>query len=637
MTAAPQPTYEFGSYRLEPGEARLSRAGDPVRLPPKALELLVALVRRAGHVVTKEELLAEVWPDAVVEEGNLAVNMSTLRKVLDEEAGRTYIETVPKRGYRFVAPVRSVSLDASSSLPTTAQHEDMQLTKAHEDKQPLRVLRGPSWLPDKPRLMVAGVGLVITLGVVAYSALRPPAEPPASVSSLLVMPFSAIEAGVDQAHLGMGMSDALNTRLAAIRALRVPPTAALRANEEPFAAADRLRVDAVLTGSLQRDGDRLRVTAQLSRAADRRQMWAARFDEKFTDIFAVQDAMAERIAASLLSELSDTERSALRRRETTSSEAYDLYLRGRAQWSRRSPTSIRQAIAMYRDATRIDPQFALAYAGLADAYAITASGLPGRTRFPLAKAAAATALRLDDRLAEAHTALAFVTYKADWNWASSEREFVRALELDPDYPLARHWYAEMLGLIGRPEESAVQFERARELDPWSAAVRADYARMLTRAGKAEQAIRLVDEGLAIDANEFRLHRERALALVALRRDAEAFEHLLRYRSLSGSAAEDVASLREAYDRGGLRGYRLRDIEILRRQLKAGGTWPFGLATGLAIAYGAAADREASLEWLTRSVDQLEDGALGMLVNHEYDFMRGDPRFQALVKRVGFPD
>lgn len=621
MSGTPR-VFEFGPFRLEPAESRLTKNGAPVPITPKALELLVALVARSGSLVTKDELVAEVWPDTFVEEGNLAVNMTRLRQALNDESGQTYIETVPKKGYRFVAKVRLP--DAESSVPSLVEP-------------------APAVSPSRPRPAAAygwSTGLALLLVVVIgtiYNLPRTQATRETdTVQSLVVTRFTSIADAAGQGHLELGIPDALTTRLASLRQLRVPPTAVLRANEDPFATAARLGVDAVLTGSVQRNGDHLRVTAQLSRTGDRSQLWAGRFDQPFTDIFSVEDALAERIASSLITNLSSTERASLRRRETPNAAAYELYLKGRELWNRRTPESIRSAISLYQDAIALDSGFVLAHAGLADAYSITASGLPGLTRYPLARAAARKAVELDDNSADAHNALAFVTYKSEWKWADAEREFTRAIELNPNLVLARHWYAEMLGLIGRYDDAETQFKRARELDPLSVAVRVDYARMQTRRGRLNDSLQLVEEGLSVNPAELRLYRERSLALIAMGREAEGVESLLRYRTLAGTAPDDLTLLRKAWTDGGLREYRLKEVEILRRQLKAGGTWPYGLATALAIAYGTLGDREQTIEWLTRCADTLEDGALGMKQGREYDFIRDDPKFQALYKRLGFP-
>lgn len=627
ITNALRVTFEFGPFTLEPHESRLTKAGAAVPITPKALELLVVLVTRAGHLVTKEELVAAVWPNTFVEEGNLAVNMTRLRQALHDESGVSHIETVPRRGYRFVAPVREIG--AAPSLPAAP-------TPPAVGSQPVATPTSPPVeTPSRlPRLWMAAAAVTALLGL-TYTLWPATPDSSGAVQSLVVTRFTSI-ATTDQPHLEFGIPDALTTRLATLRQLRVPPTAAVRAGEEPFVTATRLGVDAVLTGSVQRDGDHLRVTAQLSRVSDRSQLWAGRFDQPFTDIFAVEDALAERIASSLITNLSSTERASLRRRETPNAAAYELYLKGRELWTRRTPESIRSAIVLYQEAIALDSGFVLAHAGLADAYSITASGMPGLTRYPLARAAARRAVELDDSSAEAHNALAFVTYKSEWKWAEAEGHFKRAVELNPNLVLARHWYAEMLGLIGRYDDAEVQFRRARELDPMSVALRVDFARMLTRRGRTADSMQLIEEGLAVNPAELRLYRERALALFATGRDQEGVENLIRYRTLAGTSADDLALLRQALAEGGVRGYRLQEIEIFRRQVRAGGTWPYGLATALAIGYATLGDRENTLQWLERCADTLEDGVMGIKQGPEYDFLRADPRFQALYRRLNFP-
>ena len=223
----------------------------------------------------------------------------------------------------------------------------------------------------------------------------------------------------------------------------------------------------MLTGSLQREGDRLRVTAQLSRASDRRQIWAQQYDEKFTDIFAIEDAIAGRVATSLVTDISLRDRATLTRRETRNPDAYDLYLRARDQWALRTAATVRTSIRMYQQAIAIQADFALAYAGLADSYNLAVSGIAPLTRAPLAKAAAERALALDPLSAEAHTALAFQDYKFEWKWKEADREFRRAIELNPRYTLAHHWYGEFLKLLMRHDESIREFRKAMELDPFS--------------------------------------------------------------------------------------------------------------------------------------------------------------------------
>ena len=333
--------------------------------------------------------------------------------------------------------------------------------------------------------------------------------------------------------------------------------------------------------------------------------------------------------------ISDAERARLRPRETSDPQAYELYLQGRQLWERRTPETIRTAIATLTRATERDPNFARAHAWLANAYAITASGLRPTERFPIAKAEALKAIALDDRLADGHNALAFLAYKADWNWALAEREFKRAIDLDPTFVLARHWYGEYLALLDRPDEALEQYRVARELDPQSVPLRAAQAAVLTRTGQANVALQLIDEGLQKDPLEWRLYSARVAALRALGRSQEALEDELKHRQFSGASVEEIAGLREAYRKAGFVGLKRQDIAVLKRQLQAGRPLPFGVASALAADYGDVGDAAATLEWLERATDLREDAPLLMKVLPQYGFLRSDARFEALMARVGF--
>jgi serine/threonine-protein kinase len=458
---------------------------------------------------------------------------------------------------------------------------------------------------------------------------------PSQVRSLVVMPMQSFAADPDQAHLEAGIAEAIVSRLVGLPQLRVPPSAAVRATEDPFEAAHRLGVDAVLTGSVQRSGDELRITAQLTRTLDKTQIWASRFDEPFTDIFRVEDTIAERIAASILTTLSSKDRAALTRRETQNPEAYDLYLRAREQWSRRSPESIRTAIRMYQDTIALDPKFALAYSGLADCYNISVSGLTPVVRHPLAREAAEQAVALDPRSGEAHNSLAFMRYKFEWRWADAEREFARAIELAPNYVLARHWFAEYLGLIGHFPESIAQYRRALELDPLSIPIRVDFLPVLTFAGRISEARAVLDEGYRVDPNSARLPGAAFQTLVADGREAEAIESELRGQLLLGVPQAEIDAQRQVYRTGGIRAWRRKRVESLLAQLRQGSpqTPGVGVATRLAMSYADEGNREETLRWLAKGIDLGEDAPLHMM-QPPYDFVRGDPRFQALIHRVG---
>jgi TolB-like protein len=361
---------EFGPYRID-GRRRLVWKGETLLdVPPKAAELLAVLASEAGQVVPKEELLRRVWPDTFVEEANLSVNVSILRKALGDQAdGRPWIQTVPRRGYRFLGAVR---------------------------------------------------------------------VPAAAPRSLAVLPFRSL--GGDEADdaLGLGMADALITRLAGTGRVAVRPTGTIRRfaglDVDPSDAGRQLGVDAVLDGRLQRSGTRLRLTLQLVPTTGGAPLWAERFDEEMTHLFAVEDKVAERVAVSLVAELSPEERQRLGRRQTESLGAYQAYCRGRFFWGRFSRPWVEKAMLSFHEATALDPRYALPHAGLADAFLVAgfAGALAPREAWALAGESCRKALALDDRLPEPHVSAGFLRLLQEWDWDGAERELRRASELAPE-------------------------------------------------------------------------------------------------------------------------------------------------------------------------------------------------------------
>ncbi|HEY7855490.1 MAG TPA: protein kinase, partial [Terriglobales bacterium] len=424
-----------------------------------------------------------------------------------------------------------------------------------------RLRRAPFW---RGAMIASACAFLIALATMSFFIVRrwrSAAAPASAGTSLLVMPLEAL-GSPDAAHLEDGMSNAIITRLSGIPALRVPPAAAIRSHEDPFDAARRLGVAEVLTGTVQRQGRRLRVTAQLSRVSDGGEIWAQQFDQNFTDIFTIQDTIAQKVAQSLLTQLAPADRSRLTRHEATNTDAYDLYLRARDQWALRSPVSIQTAIAMYRQAIAIEPNFALAYAGLADCYNLAASGMAPLRREPLARAAAERAIALDPSSAEAHTALAFLDYKFDWNWRGADAEFHRAIALDPNDALAHHWYGEMLHLEMRHTEALRQFQLAVALDPYSLPVRFDDVHALLNAGRVADARAMVESMRPLGPDSYSVLEADGEVLLAEGHVAGAVSQFIRTRQGPGTNVTVLNNLRSGFANGGLAGYYRAQLPVL---------------------------------------------------------------------------
>jgi TolB-like protein/Flp pilus assembly protein TadD len=590
-------------------------------------------VTRAGDVLGTVDYMAPEQAagsavDARVDLYSLTVVFyEMLTGELPRELGSSFGTDGSKKGRgRLPAPVLRLVRRGVASDPAKRYQTAQELQRDLEALRP--VLARPR---KRIWLLGAAAAAVFTLATGIYFAART-TNSIGGVRSVVVMPLTAL-GPADQSHLEGGMTEAIITRLMGLQQIRVPPAAAIRAKEDPFEAARRLGADAVLTGSVQRAGDRLRVTAQLSRASDRRQIWAQQYDETFTGVFGIQDAIAQRVAASLVKEVSSRDRATLTHHEALNTDAYDLYLRAREQWALRTPATIRLAIRMYKEAIAIQPDFALAYAGLADSYNLAVSGMAPLERAPLAKAAAIKAVALDPECAEAHTALAFLDYKFEWKWDEADREFRRAIELNPRYTLAHHWYGEFLKLLMRHDDSIREFRKAVELDPFSIPVRYDFVLALLNARRVAEARALVNETAAIDPVSTRVLTAEAEVLAAEGKPDEAVEKRFRSRLLGGESETEINMLRAVYRAGGQHAVYERLLGLSLAHAKPGPP-PVYFSTNLADLYARLGDREKTLFWLKKAMDLDEDAPL-LMKTHLYDALRQDPEFIALEKRVGF--
>jgi serine/threonine-protein kinase len=526
-----------------------------------------------------------------------------------------------------------------------ADHADARYQSAGELASDLESARRAALATRRTgstRLLAAAAIIVAasTGGLWLHSTLTSP-----DLGSVTVLPFTVLDqARTDQAYLSLALADAVSSRLEQARDIAVVPAATSRyfagSSRSPTDVGRELRVAAVVTGSLVHDNDRVQVTAQVLRVSDGEPLWRGRFDEAYADVFAVQDRVAEQIIATLALDVEDDAWSRIRRRETRDSAAYDLYARAREQWTRRTPDSIRRAIALFERALEIDDHFPLAYAGLANAYALTASGLLPEERFLKARQAALRALALDEGLAEAHNALAFISYKWEWNWEAAERQFRRAIELQPTYALAHHWLAEYLSVVGRHDEALAEFAVARNLDPYSIPVRVDHAAALVRANRPADAVPILQDAIREAPTVAALHNRLYSALLRLGRVDEAFESFLRSQLLSGATESDADQVRGLYERGGFREVWRRDLHHLLEVADTGQSHGFysrlSIAASIAMTYALLGDRDEALAWLEESTRRRDDGPLTMRTMWYWDPFRDDARFKAMEQALGMP-
>ena len=404
--------YEFGPFSIDAAERVLIRDGQVVQLTPKAFDLLLVLVENTGHLVEKDELMRILWPDTFVEEANLTNNISLLRKALAVDTAHQYIETVARRGYRFVAEVAE-SVEAPTEL-ILEERNRLRLT-LEEGDNPESVVEVSRRTEEGKRfkwLPVVAVAVALAIAYAAYYFWPKHEAPQQPIKSIAVLPLKPLVAESRDEALEMGMADTLIMRLSNLGQITVRPLSAVRRytdlEQDAVRAGRELGVESVLEGNIQRSGDQVRVRVRLVRVADGRPLWASQFDEKVTSVFAAQDSISEQVAHFLAVKLTGEEREQLAKRYTANAEAYQAYVRGRYVWSKRTHESLERAIEYFKQAIAIDPQYALAYAGLADTYnALGGLGFFSQKEVsPKGREMAKKALELDDNLAEAHCSLA---------------------------------------------------------------------------------------------------------------------------------------------------------------------------------------------------------------------------------------
>jgi TolB-like protein/DNA-binding winged helix-turn-helix (wHTH) protein/Flp pilus assembly protein TadD len=626
-----KPIYRFGPFRLDTNEHVLLRETEVMPVGPKGYETLLALVEGRGHVVGRDELMKRVWPNSFVEDGNLAQQISFLRKALgDNHGGPHYIETVPRRGYRFVAEVQVETLaEADPALPAA---------------EPVHVVPSVSSVRVAPRRhqwMVAAVVLCASLVALAIHYLpRLTATRGPAITSLAVLPLENISGDPAQDYLADGMTESIITDLAKIRDLRVISRSSVmqyRKSGKPLPKiAGELGVDAVVEGSVLRSGDRVRVTAELVRAANEQQIWAESYERDFKDVLALNSEVALRIARQIAIRVTPQERSLLEHASVVDPQAHESYLRGRYFWGKRTEEGYRKAIDHFNEATARDPMYAQAYAGLADSYVLLAAignaTIPSAEALRHARAAAVRAIELDDSLAEAHTSLAQVMFYADWDWAGAAKEFQRALDLNPNYATAHHWYGYKLMLMGRFDEAARELRLAEQLDPLSLIILANSGFVSYSRRQYDNAIAQYRKVLEFDPNFAVAHGYLALAYEQQGKYEDAEREFHDAVRLSGGTPEYLAALAHTYAREG-KAHKAKaavaELNSLSKRMSVP-AWSFALVS---VGRG---DTEETFAWLQKAYRDHSHYVLELKVDPRLDPVRSDPRFTELLQQVGLP-
>lgn len=609
--------FAFGPFLLDRDRRLLARDGAAVAITPKAFDLLVVLVERGGAAVSKDELMARLWPDTAVEESNLTFQISTLRKTLGADGGR-FIATLPGRGYQFVAPLQRVG----SAVAAERIVEDEERTTITVSES-----RSTAWI------WIAAVALVVLATVTAAILLqRGPEDPSPAIRSLAVLPFKPLAAAERDEALELGMADTLITRLSRMPGVVVRPISAVRRysklDDDPLAAGKSLGVDAVVDGSIQRQGPRMRVTVRLLRTSDGKPVWSSQLDDDAGDLFAVQDLVAERVARAVLPAYTRAAETQLARRTTDDLEAYDLYLKGRYS----SFSDPARAEEFFRRAVERDPNFATAWAAIADLWLFRGRfrNSSPKEQFDKAREAAMKAVALDPGLADGHAALAQVYADHDWDWQRAEREYRRALELNPNSDVAHAQYAYLL-LFRRQFDRALEHSRrATEIDPLSPLWAVIRGGVLGGAGRHDEAIRHLEETL-------RLHPQLVPALLHLGlihtsagKPELGVARLQEALDISPRSAQLLSLQAYAYARAGRRDTALAILRDLEKRI-GDGPAP---GQNLALAWTALGDHDRAFYWLERAFKDRLFLLRTVTVEQGFQPLRGDPRYADLVRRLG---
>jgi TolB-like protein/DNA-binding winged helix-turn-helix (wHTH) protein/Tfp pilus assembly protein PilF len=636
----------FGTYEISFQSGEVRKAGLRIRVQQQPMKLLEILLEHPGEVVTREELRSRVWLNESFGDFDQALNIAIgkLRSAFEDSAENPrFIETIPKRGYRFIAHVSVLDAGARLKRPESSAGD---LPRSQEKKtEPGHKLQGAG-LAVAPKLrlwlthgVVGALALVVSLSILSVWLFRSCGGASAGIRSLAVLPLENLSGDASQDYFADGMTDELITDLAQISALRVISRTSVmvyKGSRKPLPQIAReLNVDAVVEGTVHHSGDHVRITAQLIEASTDKHLWSQSYEGELRDTLALQNRVASAIADQIRINLTPREQAALKSAKAVNPEAYESYLKGRYFWNKRKADGLKAALAYFNQAIEEDPQYAQAYSGLADTYALLGDWQYGVMSFkealPKAKAAAIKALELDSSLSEAHTSLGYSLRAFDWDFDSAGKEFQRAIELNPGYATAHHWNAMNLGLLGRPKEALVEMRKAENLDPLSLIINADLAEFLLLAHSYDESVEQARKIIEMDSTFAIGHKQLGDAYLLKHMDKEAVAELQKAVRLSGGSPISIADLARAYVASG----EMNEAVKLLSDLKKSSNTSFTNAPQIAMIYASMGDNDQAMHWLERAYEERFNPSV--LLRSGFDPLRLDPRFGELMRRIGLPE
>ena len=626
VPAPTKPVLRFGAFEVDLDAGEVRKNGFKLKLQDQPFQVLSVLLQRPHQVVSREELRKQLWPMETFVDFDNGLNkaVARLRDLLtDSVEVPRYIETVPRKGYRFIYPVEGKDVQASSS---PADHER----------------RSSGLRSQKARWAVVALGIISV--AVVYVSYHERAANSISMQArvrLAVLPFANLTGDPGQEYFSDGLTEEIITELGG----GLPESLAVIARTSAMhykgstarvaQIGQELGIDYLMEGSVRRQGTRVRISVQLIRVRDESHIWAQDYDGEWDEYLALEGRIANDVARHIQVQLTPSSSASAHH---VKSDAHEAYLKGTFFWNQRFEGSYLRAIAYFKSAIAKDPEYPQAYAGLANSYALLGSNPTAALSRPNAMAearsAATHALALDDRDAEAHTSLAFIYWHYDWDWPAAEREFLRAITLNPSYATAHHWYAFYLLSQGRSDAALQEIRRAQELDPLSSIINTDVGEILFRCRRFDEAI--TQERTTLEMNpSFALAWGVLARSYAGKRDYDSA--LEAYRKGMNTPGGDVllqGGLAETYALMG----QTQTAHILLEGIKnmAETRHMDELYMSVALAYSALGDKEDTFLWLERD-HKIRDGALTLIkVIPALDWLHSDPRYSDLVRRIGLP-
>jgi TolB-like protein/DNA-binding winged helix-turn-helix (wHTH) protein/Tfp pilus assembly protein PilF len=645
-----------GVFEIDLKAFELRKHGLRLKLAEQPFQILAILLEQPGEVVTRDELRERLWPGDTFVDFDHGLNNAVmrLREALGDSHDKPrFIETLPRRGYRFIAPIEEIH--PGSRINPDGDPQTNSYAALHASDGPAQLSADPNQLVSRrnagnwltlPRiaLMSAAVLVFAVLSGLAVHFVRGWESGkinPAHNMSLVVLPLENLSGDAEQDYFADGMTDELTANLAKIRSLRVisrSTAMAYKGTHKPLSEiAKDLKVDAVVEGTVLKAGNRVRITAELVQVSTDHHLWADTYESQIGDVLALQNRVSSAIVDQIRINLSPEDKQRLAKNPSVSPDAYEDYLKGRYYWNRRSSDGFTKAIGYFEDATRRDPQYALAYAGLADCYGIIGAtiygSLPAAEAAPKAKAAAIRALEIDPSLAEAETSLATAKFNYDWDWAGAAQGFQRAIQMDPRYATAYQRYSLYSIAMGRLDESLEQIKRARELDPLSISINSSLGWRLYLARQYDRSIAQLRDTLELDPSYEWAHFILGQAYEQKREFDLARAELQKAVELSHNSPLMISALAHAEALSGNQEEALRLLQHLMTQSKKQYVSPFYVG----VVYIALGKTETAMDWMEKAFADRSNGLVFLKVEPELDPLRSNPRFIALQKQLNFPD